>query len=555
MRNLGGRITGSEVEAHARTDLDNIGGVIDAAKRLSITADRDLNIASTTSTSTYDQGRNTSLDRIAGLYLTGPGGSLTATAGRDANFTAAEIVNRGAGGQTSLGAGRDLTLGSVTESRDHTLVWNANNWRHDASSQDIGTRIDTAGDITLSAGQDLKARAAEVTSEQGAIRVHAERDIKLEAGQASQGYDEAHQVKKNGTFSDKTTTTRDGAEQTTAVASTFSGETVNLSAKCNIGVSGSNVVSTSSTTVDAGCNVSIEAATNTHSEHHFKDTRQSGAFSSGGGITVGKQREASDSRTSSTSAAASTIGATAGNVTIHAGNTYTQTGSDVLTPQGDIDITAKRVQIEHATETTQGQYEQQFRQSGLSITASNTLISAAQNVGQMGQAGGNTDDPRMKALAAASAALIAKDTAQAIANDPSSATSVGINLNLGSSKSRYSSEQSSTTVRGSTVTAGGNITIRAEGAGQDSDLTVQGSQVRADGTVKLKAEGDIELLAGQNTAEQHSTQSSQSGSVGIGIGADAEGYGVRFNASASRSRGQADGTDVAWTTHASAGQA
>ncbi len=105
------------------------------------------------------------------------------------------------------------------------------------------------------------------------------------------------------------------------------------------------------------------------------------------------------------------------------------------------------------------------------------------------------------------------------------------------------------------MTAGGKITIRAEGAGQDSDLTVSGSQIRADGTAKLKAEGDIELLAGQNTAEQHSSQSSQSGSVGVGPRLQRQGYGVTFNASASRSRGQADGSDVAWTNTRSAGQA
>ena len=96
LRNLGGRIAGAEVSAQARTDLDNLGGTIEAARALSATAGRDLQVASTTRTRSYAHGRATYLDRVAGLYVSDPGGSLTATAGRDASFIAAEIVKRGA---------------------------------------------------------------------------------------------------------------------------------------------------------------------------------------------------------------------------------------------------------------------------------------------------------------------------------------------------------------------------------------------------------------------------------------------------------------------------
>ena len=102
-------------------------------------------------------------------------------------------------------------------------------------------------------------------------------------------------------------------------------------------------------------------------------------------------------------------------------------------------------------------------------------------------------------------------------------------------------------MRGSTLMAGGQVSIRAEGAGEDSDLIVSGSQIRAGGAARLKAEGDIELLAGQNTAGQHTSQSSQSGSIGVGLDFGAGRTGVTFNASASRSRGNADGSDVTWT--------
>ena len=103
-----------------------------------------------------------------------------------------------------------------------------------------------------------------------------------------------HRVRRKSAVSKKTTTTRDGAEQGVAVASVLSGETVVVGAGRDVRVVGSNVVSTVGTTLEAGGDVTIEAATNTYSEHHFKDTRQSGAFASGTGITVGRQRNTTD---------------------------------------------------------------------------------------------------------------------------------------------------------------------------------------------------------------------------------------------------------------------
>jgi filamentous hemagglutinin len=83
--NLGGRISGGNVELTAKTDLNNIGGTIDAANRLKIEAGRDVNVRSTTQAN----GWNTNVDRIAGLYVTNPGGTLIAGAGHDVNLIGA----------------------------------------------------------------------------------------------------------------------------------------------------------------------------------------------------------------------------------------------------------------------------------------------------------------------------------------------------------------------------------------------------------------------------------------------------------------------------------
>ncbi|MCP1575216.1 hypothetical protein J2S30_003595 [Herbaspirillum rubrisubalbicans] len=57
----------------------------------------------------------------------------------------------------------------------------------------------------------------------------------------------------------------------------------------------------------------------------------------------------------SRSTLASTIGSTDGNVSIVAGNRYTQVGSDVLVQKGDIDIAAKSLEVRAAEQASRGQ--------------------------------------------------------------------------------------------------------------------------------------------------------------------------------------------------------
>jgi filamentous hemagglutinin len=156
----------------------------------------------------------------------------------------------------------------------------------------------------------------------------------------------------------------------------------------------------------------------------------------------------------------------------------------------------------------------------------------------------------MQALAAASAALSVKNTADALAKDPGNLGGVSLDISLGSSRSQSNSKSISSESVGSTLAAGGNITLQASGGGKDSNLTIAGSQVRADGNISLAADNQINLLAGQNTSSQTSSSKSSSASIGASIGTS----GISVNASASRGRGNSDGQDTTYTnTQVSAG--
>jgi filamentous hemagglutinin len=592
VNNLGGRITGNDVGIVAKNDLNNIAGQISASNSLQAIAGRDINVTSTTRTQTSAQGSMTNIDRVAGLYVTGGDGILVASAGHDVNLLAAAIVNIApppaagpssegpAKGSTTIVAGNNLNLGTVTTASSNSVAWDGKNYRKESSSTDNGTVIQTQGDITLQAGNDLNAKAANVTSNQGALLATAGNNVNLTAGEANVTVDEAHQHKSSGFLSTKTITTRDTLDQTAAQGTTLSGNTAVVIANNDITLKGSNVVSTQGTVLSAQNNINIEAATDTTQEGHFRDEKKSGLMGSGGfGFTIGTRQQSTDSQNTSTSASASTVGSTEGNVVIQAGKTYTQVGSNVLAPQGNIDIAAQKVDILEAQNTSQTSTETKFKQSGLTVAVSSPVITAIQTAQAMSKAASQTKDTRMQVLAGATTALSVYNAYNAVqagqgttfdgkegqiitrdaqgnitgSRDANAADQVGginVSISIGSSKSQSNTVQTSSTASGSTVAAGGNVNISATGAGKDSDLTIQGSHISAGNNVTLKADDEINLLAAKNTAEQHSTNKSSSGSIGVSFGTG--GFGVTVAASAGR--GNADGNDVTWTnTHVDAG--
>ncbi|MDR6397354.1 hypothetical protein J2798_003833 [Herbaspirillum seropedicae] len=110
----------------------------------------------------------------------------------------------------------------------------------------------------------------------------------------------------------------------------------------------------------------------------------------------------------------------------------------------------------------------------------------------------------------------------------------GINLaiSVGASKSENHSQSGASSARGSTLNAGGNISLTAQGGGADSNVIVQGSDIRSGANTLLKADNEVRLLAAQSTTEQNSSNKAMSGSVGISIGID----GFLVNAGLSGSR-------------------
>ncbi|WP_434987175.1 hemagglutinin repeat-containing protein [Vreelandella zhaodongensis] len=543
--NNSGYLQGDIALLNAQQDINLDGGQIAANTGMALQAGGDINIASTLHSATNEVGDNTfslqGIDRVAGLYVNGEAGTLLASAGGAINLTAAQLHNLGSGA-TQLTAGSDITLDTLEIGQRHALNWDANNYHHQSHSEEIGSVITGGGAMNLTAGQDINLRAATVDA-QGALALNAiGGDITLQAGQRTESLAEGRQTRSSGLFSSRTRTTRTSSDSTHALASELGGQTVSLISGQDIRVSGANIVADQDLGMHAGGNLTLDGEDTTQSNSYFSQSKKSGLFSGGFGINLGSQRQMTDATNTATFVAPTTVGSIGGNVTLTAGDTYTQIGSDVLAPSGDILIGANTVNILEGRETSNTRTEQRFKQGGLSLSLSNPVMDSAQGIKGQVDAAGNTDSPRMHALAAANSALAVKDIQQQ--RHSGQGTDLSLNISLGSSQSRSQSTAASNTARGSTLTAGGDLAIHALGEGDgEGTITVQGSQLDAGNQLQLNAAQDIHLLASADSASQHSSHRSSSGSIGLGVGTK----GLALNLDANRAQGHGNGDSTTYT--------
>ncbi len=555
--NLGGRLTGGDVALQARNDLDNVGGLIGANTSLQLNAGRDLHVTTTVHSNSNAQGSVTNISRVAGLYVSAPsGGVLVASAGRDLALTGAQVINNSAGGQTVVAAGRDLQLNTVEVSNSQSLTWNSTNSRKDSSRQEVGTDIQTAGDVRLAAGRDLTARGATVTSDKGALVATAGNNVTLTAAESSRTVDEAHQhTGSSSAFSKKTITTRDTLSETTTQATTFSADTAYVQAGNDVNVRGSNVVSTAGTVVVAKNDINIDGAASTTTQTHFSQTKQSGLMGTGGiGFTAGSRQTKDTVTDTQTVHEGSTIGSVSGNVTLTAGRDLTLKGSDVVAGQ-DVTLVGRNVSIEAVQDTAGHQELHEVKQSGLTVALKSAITDTAQAVYQSAKSAKDAPDGRLTSLyaAKAGATLLANwdDAAkEASAVAKGDASSVSIQLSVGSSKSKSTVDAQVSNAHGSQVLGGGQVSVVAVGEknanGQlqegTGNLTATGSTLKGQ-NVTLDAANDLVLQSAQNTSTQKSSNSNSGWSAGVGLSLGQK-TGITFSASGYAGKGHADGDSV-----------
>ncbi|MGE8658549.1 MAG: hemagglutinin repeat-containing protein [Achromobacter sp.] len=544
VRNTVGTIQGKTVNLNARNDIDNLAGLL-KGDAVALTAGRDVNLTSSTQSNVRGGISNTIIDGVARVDA----GTLNVQAGRDVNAQAAAIA---ATGDASIRAGNDINLTAAGTSYGESFNFGKKNRSEMRTTEDVGTRIAAAGNLTLMAAQDINAIAAQVSSDKQ-LAVGAGRDINVLAGDSSgYTYNEIY-YKTKGFWSSKTTHRIKEASWTQAVSSTFTGDSAVLMAGRDLNVVGSNVAAQKDLVMSADRNVNIVAEQNTANDYQYEKIKKSG-FGALGGISYGSRQTTDWVDTKRGLNTGSTIGSVTGDVLINAGGSLNVLGSDVLARQGDITMIGRDVSIVGGFDTMRQREVHEVKQSGFTITASTPVVSAMQTGARMAEASGKSGNAVMAGLAGATTALAASNAYDAVkaAGAIENATAIdkagggSIKVSFGSSKSSSTTDRSSSTSVGSNIAAGNDLTIVAKGAGSASDITVSGSNLSAGNNAVLKADGGILLQAARNVFEQKTDSKSSGFNIGIGYSTGTS-NGWTLELGASVSRGNENGRDQSWT--------
>lgn len=535
----------------AAGDISITGVAVSAGDSVLLSAGNDLNMNAIQAGERRRYGGSGWYETHAVAPTVTAGNSLMLSAGRDVNSQAAGIT---AENSMDIRAGRDVNMAAEsTGAGDHDSTFSMKTV-HDSVRQQ-GTDMTSGGDITVTAGRDITSVATAVTAK-GDIRVNAGHDIVLgTATESDYHYSESGET-RNRLLSHQTTRTITEDSVTREKGSLLSGNRVTVNAGDNLTVQGSDVVADRDVSLAAGNHVDVLAATSTDTSWRFKETKKSGLMGTGGiGFTIGSSKTTHDRREAGTtqSQSASTIGSTAGNVSITAGKQAHISGSDVIASR-DISITGDSVVVDpgHDRRTVDEKFEQ--KKSGLTVALSGTVGSAINNAATMAREAKETSDSRLAALKGTQAVLSGVQAGvnhglQQQSADPNNGIGVSISLNHQQSKSETKYQHD--IVSGSTLSAGNNVSVTATGKNKDhnnsGDILITGSQIKSGNDTSLNAQNDILLTAAADTRQTTGKNSSKGGGVGVSFGGGTNGGGLSIFAGINGSGGREKGNGTTWT--------
>ncbi|AMD90508.1 hemagglutinin repeat-containing protein [Desulfovibrio fairfieldensis] len=453
IENTGGLLRGGSLNLTALNDIANNSGFIQGGD---ISLKAGGNIVSQTLTRP-DAGNAAHQHVLAqgGIEATG---TVTAVAGNDLAIRGSTLS---AGGDVTLAAGRDMTVGTVTE--EFHLDGGSRSWEHRVTH--TGSTVAAGGNLNMTAGRDMTVAGSQVgaggdaqLAAGGNLSVVAVQDtfssfVKAESGKgglfsssSKSTYTQDYRTSKSSTVaSGGNLSLLAGVTGLTPGASAASGAPASTG---HVSVVGSNLVSGKDLTVAASGNVNVASAQNSSYFSHTKSTV--GAL----GLSSSSKREEKSSVTQ--------VGSTLSgeNVKISAGNDITATASNIFA--------SRNVQ--------------------LNAEKGNILLDAAQN----------TQSSYYKS-SSSRAGIFGGSSGISFASSKQKQKGDGVSKNIGSA-----------------IMAGEDITMSAQ-----HDVTSVGSLISAGNNVQIQSGRDVNLLPGNDTS--YAFESSKKSEVGIGAALSSSG--------------------------------
>ncbi|SDZ43171.1 filamentous hemagglutinin [Variovorax sp. YR266] len=557
----GGRIAGGSVGIDARNNINNIGASITAKDAAVLKAGGDINIETTT----RSRATTTAIDRVAGVYVTNPGGTLIASAGHDVNLIGAAMVSVGS---VAVGAGHDVNLGTVTEGYTISFA-NKNIAGISSQSKEIGSVIQGQNDVSLAASNNVNIRAGTVISVDGAVTATAKNDINITAGQATSSVAAASQKSSNGLFRKSSSSTLDSSSTVDVLSSSLSGKTVTLVAGNDINAQATQLSSQDAMSLWAGRDINLTTANRTTQDLHASQQRSSStglskawAVASDAGGPVGGY----GNRQFSGNSASADIRTQAVGTTISAGSLQTISGRDTtlqaatIVADKDIIMTAGRnLTIESAQNTELSSSSSANGKSGFIGSWSSPGLGNIKDFGAQATISTTQQSSQVASLTG-NVTLVAgneyRQTASSVLAAGQAGPQVGGDINILAKNvtinEAYNTEQTVSMQRSSSSKLGGSASFM--GVSTDS-LRNARSTVRAmedtSGNGRMQALGALNLaMAGQQAYGAGSTLAGALSGSGPSLTDLSNAGQLSYGVSVSASRNTSQGTSVTTNTTA-----
>ena len=496
-----GQIRGEKVWLDAQNQINLQGGDIAAGKLLSLSADQ-INASSTTATSGDKQNGNTVVDRVARLSVGedgSEGGILSIQSKHDTHLNGAVVRNTSQGGKTQIVSEHgNVDLGTVaTERHESYGRLSDKNHRHVHQTAEVGTDIQSQGDLLVKAGNDIKIRQGNLDSEKGLTALQAGHDIQISEGRSTLDFDESVYTQSKGFLSKRSQLDTYQRQHDEAQGSSVTGKTVYMNGD-NIRAVGSSIVSDELTVLDARKDIDVQAATSRYHDIETSERKKSGfaASVSHAKLNVGynKSRSNVGHDADLQVAEAAQIGSLKGHTVLTAGNHVQVTGSNLLAGK-DIDIQAKTVDIDAASLLQQENLTQSSKSSGFNVG----INLKPGEVRQFSRYWDGIKATRKRQGTVRDKAHTWEKNHLAGALEPLTPSS---GLSITRNTSSHSINETRTEATGSKVQAGGVVRINAT----DGDINIKGSNVFGKGGLQLQAaNGEIHNLAAQEKSDVESS--------------------------------------------------
>lgn len=578
-------VTADQLSIQSGRDISLTATKVDTTGNTTMVAGRDINLDTVSTKEAFsvnhDAQNNLSISKSndIGTQIS-TGGNLVMSAGQDINAKAAYA---NANGAVVVAAGRDVNLTSgqqqnsyaqETYSSSSGLISSGS--KHTKETQQATTAIGsslTGGSIAIVSGRDTNVEGSQVIAKND-LAINAGRDLNIVSAQNTNQYSYAIEEKKTGFSADLMngisygSSAQDQSQKGTGtqqVGSDISGANVRTVSGRDTTITASAITADKDVGIYAGRDINVMAATEQQmqtTDAHSSSTN----FGIMNGMNAGRFNQFShitskeNTNGTATSQSTSLISANGGTLNLQAGldDQYKGTGKGNVTTQGaellaqnQLNIAGNAVDMQAVQNASSDQSHSETSSITLGSSLTGTIGGTITRIGDMAAEAQNTSNDRLKGALALKAGydsykLITggqptQSTDQSLSENPQNAGGgFGVSASLTYSQSEQDSNNRATQSRGTTAQAREiNITAR------EGDITMEGAKVQAQ-DIALDAAKNINLIAGKNTADLHSTNSGFSVGTGATLGSNGQQTGLSFQVGASMSEGHANGSETTW---------